>query len=388
MTDVKYFASDLPQAPTLSGQAGSLITLLDACLVNGYALRAVNSLTVASNVATANISAGHPYQVDQVVLIDGATPAALNGEKRVLSITANTITYAAPGVADGSATGTITAKVAPAGWTKPYAAANKAVYRNQGNALYLRVDDADATFALAQGFAAMTDVDSGAGRFPDASQASAVWWKKSNAASTATREWRLVADDRFFHLFVLWHFGSTYRGGGWYHFGDILSFVPADAFGTAICGYSANPTNNYDANHFLRISHDQLGKYLAKDMAQVASSARMCHGWVSLSDNQNMASRYGPTYPGAVDGGLHVFGPVPVFEWSGGLSGYDTTARLRGQVPGFYQTLHNANMPGTFGTSSSLVGLSGRKILLAPVAFPSGADNGTSVAVDITGPWR
>ena len=37
-TSVKYFHSELPGAPVLSGTAGSRIAVLDACLVNGWGL--------------------------------------------------------------------------------------------------------------------------------------------------------------------------------------------------------------------------------------------------------------------------------------------------------------------------------------------------------------
>ena len=38
--------------PQLSGTAGALMTILDACLVNGYGSDTLDNLVVASNVAT------------------------------------------------------------------------------------------------------------------------------------------------------------------------------------------------------------------------------------------------------------------------------------------------------------------------------------------------
>lgn len=392
-TAVKYFSSEFTGAPTLNGTAGSLISILDACLVDGYDLRTVNSLTVSSNVATATVSAGHPYPVGGVVLIEGATPAELNGEKRVLSATANTFTYAAPGVADGSASGTISSKMAPAGWTKAFSGTNKAAYRFAGmNGMFLRVDESgDATFALVRGFRDMTDVDTGSQPFPQPGQmASGLWWKKSNQANSTAREWRLVADDRMLHFFCLWHLGAAYRGGGWYTFGKVTSYLADDQTDVLITGYFANPANNYNSNHFLRASYDHQGKYLAGDMAQMIESVRAGNMFIQTvsDDTSTMACRFGPNYPGAIDGGLHVFGPLLLHEWSGSISGYDTTQRLRGTVPGVYQTLHNSIMPGTYSMVSGVSGLDGRSILLAPIAYPSSSDHGTSVAVDITGPWR
>ena len=60
-TDVKYFHSSQVGAPVMSqgGAAGLLIALLDACLVDGFGLKTVDSIVVASGVATANVSTGH-----------------------------------------------------------------------------------------------------------------------------------------------------------------------------------------------------------------------------------------------------------------------------------------------------------------------------------------
>ena len=67
-TSVKYYASTMPGAPVLSGTAGALATLLDACLVDGFGLKTVDTLVVASGVATANISTGSAAVTGGVVL--------------------------------------------------------------------------------------------------------------------------------------------------------------------------------------------------------------------------------------------------------------------------------------------------------------------------------
>ena len=54
MTDltVKYFNSGMTGAPQISNNWGDLVTMLDACLVNGFALKAIDTLTFADGVAT------------------------------------------------------------------------------------------------------------------------------------------------------------------------------------------------------------------------------------------------------------------------------------------------------------------------------------------------
>lgn len=127
-TDVKFFTSDMPGAPTLNKAAGAIIPVLDACLVNGFDTKTLDSLVVSSNVATATIAAGHSYRKYAVIEISGATPSGLNGQHRITSTTGTTFTFETTGIADQTATGTITAKMAPAGWSKPFTGTNEAVY--------------------------------------------------------------------------------------------------------------------------------------------------------------------------------------------------------------------------------------------------------------------
>ena len=49
---IKYFESTDAGAPTLNNAVGSMIAVLDACLITGYNSKSVASITVASGVAT------------------------------------------------------------------------------------------------------------------------------------------------------------------------------------------------------------------------------------------------------------------------------------------------------------------------------------------------
>lgn len=84
MTTVKR-CNAMSGAPTLNGVAGSLIAVLDACLVVGSGWLADPSVTVSGEIATATFSTGHSFEPDVIALVTGATPAGLNGEKRVLT---------------------------------------------------------------------------------------------------------------------------------------------------------------------------------------------------------------------------------------------------------------------------------------------------------------
>jgi len=212
-------------APTLSGTAGDGITFFDAVLVNGFGQLTLTSLSVTSAVATATISAGHAYKQWSVVEIAGATPTELNGRKRVLSVTATELTFAATGVSDGSATGTITCKIPGAGWTKPYTGTNLAAYRlnsTTGTGSYLRIDDTGTTDIRCVGYLTMTDINTGDDPFPTSTQVSGgAYIRKSSAASTDARPWTMIADDRGFYLSIVNDGSSVIKA---YNFGDFVSF--------------------------------------------------------------------------------------------------------------------------------------------------------------------
>lgn len=120
-TSVKWFHSEMPDAPVLSGQVGKLIELLDACLINGFSVRTPDSIVVSEGVATVSISAGNPYEKHAVVAISGASDAALNSEWRIDSSGGSSFTFLCPGVTNGTVTGA-SVKRAAAGWGTPFRA--------------------------------------------------------------------------------------------------------------------------------------------------------------------------------------------------------------------------------------------------------------------------
>lgn len=237
-TSVKWFTSKMPNGPTLRGQAGALIEVLDACLINGFDPRTPDSITVSSGVATVSISAGNPYGQFAVIEISGASVAALNDEWRIDTSAATSFTFLCPGVADGSVTGA-SIKRAGAGWEKPFSGTNLAAYRSAdpfSSRAFLQVNDADANFALVRGYLDMTEVSVGTNPFPTIAQLTETTskWIKSNVSSADSRQWALVADGRTFYWFP--RFTLSFGGGTfaeYLRFGDIL---PLEAQDPSICG--------------------------------------------------------------------------------------------------------------------------------------------------------
>lgn len=79
MTVRVYRSTDFG-APQLSGQVGTLLAILDACLVNGYGANTITSLTQSGGVATATTLVPHQYTNSPKVLIAGAGASEYNGE--------------------------------------------------------------------------------------------------------------------------------------------------------------------------------------------------------------------------------------------------------------------------------------------------------------------
>lgn len=174
-TSVKHYRSDMPSAPVLNGTAGSKIAQLEACLCTGYGLKSATSLVVAGGVATLAFTGGASAAwKDAVILVEGVTGTMvdLNGEQKVTFADATTVKFATA-LADGTAAGTITFKIAPAGWEKVFSKTNVAVFRSldiASSKMLLRVDDTATMQVRVVGYEAMTDVDTGSGPFPTTAQ--------------------------------------------------------------------------------------------------------------------------------------------------------------------------------------------------------------------------
>lgn len=376
--DIKFLHSGMTGAPTLSGTAGHMIAVLDACLVNGFALATVDSVVVASGVATVTRAAGHPFEVDSVAEISGATPSGLNGQKKVLSVAGTTYTFDATGISDGTATGTITHKVAAVGWSKEFSGTNLAAYKSSNvaaTACRLRVDDTGTQSARVVGYESMSDVSTGTGPFPTATQVSggAYWWK-SDAASAATRSWVLIGDDRAFILWVGW---STNAAGYTLttFFGDFVSKRSPDAFACMLSGASVAPTNSLQTSDLQYSNTSAVGVWLPRAYFAIGSSvAGTKSAYFNPSHGPSAASgaASGITFPNPADNGIYLV-PMYVVE----------TSSLRGVIPGIYYCPMNVST-GVFVQRERLTGITG----LSGRALRALINSVGPAFIDVTGPWR
>ena len=392
MTSVKFFHSAMPNAPVLSGTAGSLIAVLDACLADGFGLKTADSIVVAGGVATATFSTGHSFEPDTIMLVAGATPAGLNGEKRVLTTSTNTVTFSAAGIPDLTATGTITAKLAPAGWAKVFSATNLAAYRSldvESTRMFLRVDDSGTTNARVVGYENMTDVNTGVGAFPTSVQvAGGGWWPKANTAGAAARSWTLVADRKGFwlHLHTVSGANSGVSGCVW-GFGDFASLKSGDSYACQLfCEKSDTATSTSISTRAVEQCHyapvTESG-YIPRSYTalggSVAGATYVTSGWQygagvsGATSNSTM-----PMYPNGPDNGLALSGKSVV----------EPGVCLRGRTRGIYMVAQkcfdNFNWRDKIDGQGALLG---RKLVAIKCGAPAGTSSAGVVFVDITGPW-
>ena len=381
----RYYDGMNSNSPVLNGTAGSLISLLDAVLVNGFNSKTV---TLSQTGGTATLScSSHGFNVYDVISISGANESAWNDEFRVLTTTTNTLTFAIGSNTTSPATGTITAKIAPLGWTKPFSGTNKAAYLPKSiySQCYLRVQDDSSTpisangrWAKIRGYETMSDIDTGTGLFPTVAQlTNSLSLMKSNASDSTGRGWRIYGDGGIFYMFVFW-LNSLIADCN--IFGDINSIKAGDAYGCVITGtyqdtlpsgvgYSNN--NGTIATNFIA----QSGKYIARSYTQIGSSSGFCCiGDYILGGSNTLMGISGLTFPNGANGGL-LYGTLALIE--------NSSLRSK-QLPGFYYPFHN-NPVSDFSIIDSVADLPGRALISQSIASTG---TGGMCFFDIIGPWR
>nr|WP_295785147.1 hypothetical protein [Rhodoferax sp.] len=404
-TTVKWYTDASLGAPVLNGVAGALITLLDACLVTGFGSQSVTGLVVASGVATATLGSAPNAAAGGIAVIAGATPSGLNGEQRVTAVVGNTFRFAT-GLSDQTATGTITTKMAGAGWDKTFTSTNLAVYRSPnvlGTRQYLRVDDTGTTSASIQAFESMSDVNTGVSKWMDN------FWFKSAAANSTAVPWAIFADDRTFYLRM-----AAGNQDAIYPFGDFtpvrtndpFAAVGPNGYAVAVLSSGSNDPSRVTVNAYPYASTNTPSLLLARSANFLAKSVTAYKrpeilgdhfaglGDVSMSSgNTGLYGSYPMPYPNTSDNAL-VFTKFNIFETS--------NRNLRGALRGAFcspQVLY-----GSFSQAVAVLdgqgAFSGRKIgvvtcnggttsngpsqfgLANTLHYPTGR-----LIVDLTGPW-
>lgn len=395
-TSVKFITENMPGAPVLSGTAGALISVLDALLVTGFGLRTATSVTVAGGVATVTLASNalNANLLHSVILVDGvAAPMAdLNGEQRVTAASTTTLQFATA-VADGTATGTITVKSASAGWEKLYSGTNKAVYRSthlQSAKHCLRVDDAGTLSARVIGYETMTDVDTGVGPFPTATQMTGggYWWKSIDATATA-RGYFFAADPRMLLAAprpsgVGAALSANVRG-----FGDPIALAPSgDAWATVLSYAGSNNSSGFEYGAFsgANTASTTIGGAAFPRAFSGLGAAVLCRPVNEAGEpyqiSGKQSSGFGPG-PSSIDGQIKLARAM--------MAEQTVYSAPRCVIPGVL-CVPQLVADGTFSPNTVIDGsgaLAGRKLLsVATGASVSGTSNLGVAFIDITGPWR
>lgn len=389
---VVWYDSAETGAPTLNNAAGSLDAVLHACLLTGFRVLTLDSVTVAANVATATVAAGHGYGNGRIVELAGAGAGAINGRKLVTVTGASTFTFPAPGVADGTISGTITAKRAPLGWARPLSSGNVSIYTRTDPAatgMALRVDDsgsgvAGATFARWRMVESYSDLSTFTGPAPPASvYGGGGQYIPKGSNTTTAKPWVLVGDVRTVYLFTdgQGYPAASYNGAinGMWAFGDVEKFREGDAYNCIVAGADdgnspSTATLNYTISLGTGPGSDQT--MLARPFNGVGSPLRAAP--IGPRGIGRMGSN-GPLYPSPVDNGLAIASPVLLSELSGAFGN-----PVRGALRGVGDPLATIPMGSLhLQVLDNVIG-SDRRWLL--VSTQTGGYGGY-VAFDITGPW-
>lgn len=308
MTVRRYFSTDA-LAPSLTGQAGSLITVLDAVLVNGYGVRAAAGWAKA---------------------FSGTNKAAYRGP----------VVVASP---------------------------------PEGNRFYLRVDDStNITWASMRGYETMSDVDTGSEPFPTVAQVSGgLLCEKSSSANATVRPWVAVASESFFYFISLpnvTELGSLNNADSCFMFGDFPSYKTGDAFGTLIESRTFE-SNVQDAN-FIDISSANsfsatAGHYLARAYTAAAGAVGFCKSALAPAALKSAAGPFCAVED--IMRGL-VLSPVVIKE---AVAGFPQQSTSRGRVPGMLAILNYVSGAFPFNTGTVVPGVgdfTGRTFLVVQTA--------------------
>lgn len=393
-TSVKFFSSLMANPPVFGGVAGAGIALFDACLKDGFDVKAVVSLVVVGGVATVTWSGVHSAQRDAVILVSGVTGAltALNGEQKVTSKPTSTSCTFATAASDGVASGTISIKMAPLGWAKPYSGTNVAGYQSQDLASprhLLRIDDTSTTVMRVVGYETMSDINSGLGAFPTNTQVNTGGnWPKRQSASASGVSWFLVGDGRTFYFVVSpyatsptsFSFNSTVRG-----FGDPIVYKPSgDTYATFLnSSTQLSPANAQDGD---LANPNVANMYSPRSYTGLGSSvASFSSAYTGSTGASGITSTLG-AFPNNVDGALYMSRKYLTISGDGAP---------RAEFPGLRYVPQSVTVssfaPGDLWPGAGVD--AGRNFLVVRSTNTSlsaqVSDSGTGVMLfDVTGPWR
>lgn len=383
MSDPLYYDSSETGAPVLNNAAGSLIALLRAVLINGFNVKAITSITVASGVATVVCPAhGYSSVYGKWLQISGASAPLLNGVKKHTVVDVNTFTYPAPGVADGSYTAT-DARRAPLGWEEEFVNGGNtvAIYRRtapEATAMRYRINDSAASGATATDARILmvesaTGVDTYTAPSPTEAQVSGGLYLHKGQNNATAKRWVVVGDDRGLWLFTQFDSAGTRLSP--LFMGDGVPYNPGDAYFALLCaanaagsGANSNSRGGYTGN--LNATPSNPACVVARPRSGIGASS------ITALVTTSLGTSIGPTGSGqSSTENVVIHGPAWLIESDGAFT-------LRGEAPGLWEPLART----TFADLAVVpnVGGTGRNML---AVWHTSANTPGVMMLDLTGPW-
>lgn len=391
-TEIILIRSSDYGAPVIDGTQGSLTAALKAALQDGFNPRPIQSITRSGSTATVTFTEAHGYNPDGLtkILLAGIDQAEYNGIFSPFNVSTYAFDITVTGSPITPATGaSMTAKVAPLGWSEVFSATGKSVFRSNevtGSRLFLRVDDTGALTtdsyrsALIRGYESMTDVDTGTGPFPTVAQhANGLYLTKSKALDNVGRNWIVIGDGfEFFLLMAHGYSSTTDYIFTMYHFGDPAPELASDPFGCLIVGVTSSLYNAYPDNTPSNIASNwgyQNGHFMARSYTQAGGSIQVGKQGNYVAGTGTIGRGYIP-YPAPLNNGIY-HSPVTVHEASGNV--------IRATLKGILQPLHTQPLGNAALLPANLSPI-GRRLFAVATPYSNATPGETHF--DIDGPWR
>lgn len=392
---VKWYASQMQGAPSLGDtSAGALAALLKAVLVTGFGTLTINSLVwdATEGAAKATIAGGHAYLQDSVIEVSGANPAAYNGEHRAKKVSSTEVWFELDGGNPGSAaSGTMSMKVAPLGWTLTHESGDGmvAIYRpanvSESGNVSLRIDN-----TAYSGWTANNQYQAKVQLVEDVVDINTYTliydhrWPATKRYSDG--RWDLVGDSQLF-FFMPAYAAANYQF--MYMFGYIKSVRPGDRYHAMLNTYPAAFTT--DAGRNWSFSAGSASTSYGNDwpLFDISTLFRLARPYHQLFGTipcwtKGIFSRFGTGFntPNGPDNGLYMStDPVMVMETGNHLRGYLPGVIVPFATVAGWDRKNIANLP-------ALPGKIVRFIQLGYAHSQQTAGQITMVGFDLTGPWR
>ena len=347
MALTKVFRSTHTGAPGISGEAGAMQELLDAVLVDGYNPKTI-TITRSGTTASASCTS-HGFLAEQVIAISGADQADYNGEFRITNVTTDGFDFTVANSPTTPATGTITAKVAPLGWSIAYESGNDRSYAapSGANSFYLNVSDGSAGNQFrVRVFSTVTAAGAASGNgtdpVPTDGQSSGGGYTYTTSAAGATeRPWIVIGTTRGFAVLTDPSGGANYFGG--FLYSDLAGGV-ADSSQSALIAQAASYSSSwmYDSAPNTATPSNSFA-YVTNGRAGATGSVRVAPYCVGTS------TTFGYTTNGSLDTYGVEIAPLQLYEPTAGI--WATVPGLWGPLTRQIDLFEGDTFEGALGSS-------------------------------------